>query len=46
MNVFFFLITAFILKAGAKVSIFFFLASFFENIFKFIFFPPVIPKNQ
>jgi len=33
MNVFFFFNNAFILKAGAKVSIFFFLASFFENIF-------------
>jgi len=38
-NVFFFLFAAFILKAGAKVSIFLFLASFFENIFKFIFLP-------
>jgi hypothetical protein len=38
MNVFFFFNTAFILKAGAKVSIFFFPTSFIENIFEFIFF--------
>jgi hypothetical protein len=45
-NVFFFFNAAFILKAGAKVSIFLFLASFFENIFKLIFLPLCYPKSS
>ena len=45
MNVFFFLILRLSLKAGAKVSIFFNLASFFENIFNLFSQHLVFPKH-